>query len=78
VRGLEERGLLDERSGRTADEAAADGGTRLPALRAELAAAATVFDDVHYGGRPATEEHYRTLAALDERCRTERPAGVPA
>ncbi|WP_158885456.1 DUF4129 domain-containing protein [Amycolatopsis anabasis] len=78
VRGLEERGVLDERSGRTADEAAAEGGRRLPGCRDELAAGAALFDRVHYGGHPATEETYRRLVALEQRCQAERPvlAGV--
>ncbi|KAA9155051.1 DUF4129 domain-containing protein [Amycolatopsis acidicola] len=73
VRGLEERGVLDTRSGRTADEAARDAGARLPAAREELVVAANLFDAVHYGGRPATAEDYARLAALDERVRRERP-----
>lgn len=73
VRGLEERGVLDAMSGRTADEAARDAGARLPASRAELVAAARLFDDVHYGDRPATAEDYRRLAALDEQVSRDRP-----
>ncbi|GAB3506314.1 DUF4129 domain-containing protein [Amycolatopsis cihanbeyliensis] len=76
VRGLEERGVLDERSGRTADEAASVAGARLPALAEELRAAAVRFDDVHYGGRSATERAYRTLTALEERVRASRPVVV--
>jgi Domain of unknown function (DUF4129) len=77
VRVQEERGVLDPSSGRTADEAAQHAGARLPACRDELIAAATLFDAVHYGGRPATDEDYRRLAALDDRTQRERP-GVPA
>lgn len=73
VRGLEERGVLDPMSGRTADEAARDAGARLPASGEELVAAARLFDDVHYGDRPATAEDYRRLAALDEQVARERP-----
>ncbi|TVT15285.1 DUF4129 domain-containing protein [Amycolatopsis acidiphila] len=73
VRGLEERGVLDALSGRTADEAARDAGARLPGSRAELAVAARLFDDVHYGDRPATAEDYRRLATLDEQVSRERP-----
>ncbi|HVW40865.1 MAG TPA: DUF4129 domain-containing protein [Amycolatopsis sp.] len=73
VRGLEERGVLDEMSGRTADEAARDAGARLPGSRDELAAAAEKFGAVHYGGLPASGEDYRRLAALDAQLPRERP-----
>jgi hypothetical protein len=78
VRGLEERALLDSRSGRTADEAAAEAGALLPNLAADLTAGARLFDDVHYGGRPGTEDGYRALTDLDNRVRRERPALVGA
>ncbi|WP_037712479.1 DUF4129 domain-containing protein [Amycolatopsis sp. AA4] len=74
VRGMEERALLDVRSGRTADEAVAEAGRFLPDLAAELTAAARQFDDVHYGGRPGTEAGYRTLSELDGRVQRARPA----
>ncbi|WP_431875162.1 DUF4129 domain-containing protein [Amycolatopsis sacchari] len=77
VRGLEERGVLEALSGRTADEAARDAGRWLPGVRDELAVAARLFDDVHYGERPASAEDHARLAALDEQVRRERP-GVPA
>ncbi len=73
VRGLEERALLDVRSGRTADEAVAEAGKLLPDLAADLTAAARLFDDVHYGGRPGTEAGYQALTDLDERVRRTRP-----
>ncbi|NKQ57345.1 DUF4129 domain-containing protein [Amycolatopsis sp. K13G38] len=73
VRVLEERGVLDEQSGRTADEAAREAGARLPGARDELAAAAALFDAVHYGGRPASADDARRLAALDGRVTRERP-----
>ncbi|MBN6036769.1 DUF4129 domain-containing protein [Amycolatopsis sp. 195334CR] len=73
VCGLEERGVLEVRSGRTADEAANEAGTRLPALAGDLRQAAVQFDDVFYGGRAATEEGYRRLVALDETTAATRP-----
>jgi hypothetical protein len=73
VRELEVRGVLDERSGRTVDECAAQAGQRLPDRAADLRAAATVFDDVVYGGRTATEAAYRDLAALDAGIQAARP-----
>ncbi|MEQ0563684.1 DUF4129 domain-containing protein [Amycolatopsis sp. NEAU-NG30] len=76
VRALEERALLDARSGRTADEAAAEAGVLLPNVAAELRHGARLFDDVHYGGREGTETAYHALTELDERCRRERPVAL--
>ena len=66
VRALEERDVLDERPGRTADEAAADAALSMPASAAELAWAARQFDEVAYGGRHATQVGYQRLVALDD------------
>jgi hypothetical protein len=71
VRELESRGVLDERSGRTVDEIARTAGQRMPARAGELNAAATLFDDVVYGGRPPTEAAYHDLAALDAHIQAE-------
>ncbi|MDT3399257.1 DUF4129 domain-containing protein [Streptomyces sp. B1866] len=65
VRGLEERALLDPRPGRTADEAADEAARTLPGFAGRLRAAARAFDDVAYGGRPATAEEYARLRDLD-------------
>ncbi|MEU6539294.1 DUF4129 domain-containing protein [Streptomyces sp. NPDC047000] len=73
VRALEERALLDVRPGRTADEAAADAARALPAHTDRLRAAAREFDDVTYGGRRASEEAYRHVAALDHDLERTRP-----
>jgi hypothetical protein len=73
VRGMEERALLDVRSGRTADEAVVEAGRFLPELAAELTVGARLFDDVHYGGRPGTEAGYRLLSDLDDQVRGARP-----
>jgi len=78
VRALEERALLDTRSGRTADEAAAEAGVLLPNVADRLRQGARLFDDVHYGGREGTEAAYRELTELDERCRRERPVAMAA
>ncbi len=78
VRSLEERGLLDEKSGRTADEAAAEAGRLLPDVAEALRSGARKFDDVHYGGIPATDADYRSLAELDENCRRARPVALAA
>jgi len=76
VRALEERALLDVRSGRTADEAAAEAGALLPDVAQALREGARIFDDVHYGGRTGTEAAYRALSELDERCRRARPVAL--
>jgi hypothetical protein len=73
VRSLEERAVLDERPGRTADEAAADAGRALPSCADGLRRAARLFDEIWYGGRPAGPESDATLRALDERVRATRP-----
>ncbi|MEU6646592.1 DUF4129 domain-containing protein [Saccharomonospora sp. NPDC046836] len=65
VRSLEERGVLDERSGRTADETAVEAGLLLPGSAAELRAAAVLFDEVHYGGQHASSDGWARLTALD-------------
>jgi uncharacterized protein DUF4129 len=74
VRGLEERGLLDERLGRTADEAAAEAGALLPRSRDGLRRAAVVFDEVWYGGRVATPEHDELLRSVDDEVRSAQPS----
>lgn len=74
VRELEQRGVLDEGSGRTVDEIASQAGRALPELADELRVAARIFDDVVYGGRPATMDGYLRLVALDSRVQAQRPA----
>jgi hypothetical protein len=66
VRTLEQRGVLDERPGRTADEAAAEAGSVRPELALGLRRGAGAFDEVAYGGRPGHREVYEALVRLDE------------
>ncbi|MDQ1626062.1 MAG: hypothetical protein QOJ49_1560 [Actinomycetota bacterium] len=73
VRSLEERTLLEPRPGRTADEAATEAGRVLPDCAAGLREAARLFDDIWYGGRPGSEQAYRTVRALDDRVQAGRP-----
>jgi hypothetical protein len=54
VQVLEERGVLLPRPGRTATAAAREAAPFVPSAAAELAAAAAAFDQVWFGGRPAT------------------------
>lgn len=74
VRALEERDLLVPAPGRTADEVAGEAGRLLPAAAADLATAARIFDDVWYGGRPATPEHDARLRDADAAVAAARPA----
>jgi len=71
VRELEARGVLDPRPGRTADEVAREAGAVVPETADDLRAAVRVFDEVWYGGRPATAESYALLVDVDRRL-TER------
>lgn len=69
VRELEDRGVLEPRPGRTADEVAREAGRAVPAVAADLHTAAGVFDEVWYGGRPATAQADALLRRADERIR---------
>ncbi|QAY68870.1 DUF4129 domain-containing protein [Xylanimonas protaetiae] len=74
VRALEDRTVLDERPGRTAQEAASDAGERLPEHARDLTVAATLFDGVVYGHRSAREADDAALRALDSRLTAARVA----
>jgi hypothetical protein len=79
---LAERGILPPRTGRTADEFAAEAGEALPRHAAEFLGAAKVFDEVRYGQRPGTRPGYERIAALDAdigagAARRERRAAAP-
>ncbi|GGM27336.1 DUF4129 domain-containing protein [Promicromonospora citrea] len=73
VRGLEERVVIDPRPGRTAQEAAADAGARLPAQAAALRSGADLFDGVEYGDRVAGGDDDAALRALDAAVVAARP-----
>jgi hypothetical protein len=73
VRDLEDRGVVDARPGRTADEIARDAGRALPSVAADLRAAARLFDDVWYGGRTADSASYTRLVAVDVAVAAARP-----
>lgn len=76
VRQLEERGALDPRAGRTADEAARDAGAVFGQLRSELGVAARAFDEVAYGDRAGTAEAYAQITTLDRALKRSAMAGV--
>jgi hypothetical protein len=82
VRELETRAVLDPRPGRTADEVAREAGAAVPAIAADLRAAAEVFDEVWYGGRQATPQSDALMRQADDRVRRAPMAvaggGVPA
>ena len=82
IAALEERAVLDPRTGRTADVAAREAGALLPDQASALLAAARVFDDIWYGQTAAGPEDYRRLVAVDEavaaaRVRAGSLAGAP-
>jgi hypothetical protein len=73
VAAFEERGVLDPRPGRTADEAAAEAGAVLTAVAGDLTAASRLFDGVRYGGRVATVADDGLMRRLDQAARAARP-----
>jgi hypothetical protein len=77
VRSLEERVIIEPQAGRTAQEAAADAGQRLPDQAAGLRSGADLFDGVEYGDRVATAQDDAALRALDAEVTAAKP-GVPA
>jgi hypothetical protein len=70
---LEERGVLEPRVGRTADEFAAVAGQPLPGHATGLREAARLFDDVRYGERAGTAAGYQRVRELDVAIRAARP-----
>lgn len=66
VRMLEEKGVLDQRPGRTAGELV-DEVRRLTAEPVgQLATAVEAFSEIWYGGRPASPNAYQTVVAADQ------------
>lgn len=79
---LDDRAIVTARPGLTADELATQAARALPPYADRLRSAARLFDDVWYGGHPATPEGDTTLRTLDTDLRTARPvaptAGTPS
>lgn len=73
VRDLQERGIVEDLPGRTADEIARDAGAALPAAAADLRSAARLFDDIWYGGRTADKAAYDRLVEVERVVRDARP-----
>jgi hypothetical protein len=77
ARELEERGVLDARPGRTADELAGEVARQRPDLSAFLREAVTTFDAVVYGGRTANRASYDVVVTADDAVRRRRaPVGA--
>jgi hypothetical protein len=72
VRELEDRGVLEPRPARTADEVARDAAAVVPEMAGELRGAARLFDEIWYGGRPATAGSDAAMRAADQRVRAAR------
>ena len=67
TRELEQRGVLDPRPGRTADELRDEVSAQLPGVADDLRRATSTFDAVWYGGRPAGPDDAQLLRSLDRR-----------
>lgn len=65
IRSLEERDLISDRPGVTADEAALETGGRFPDVVMEMMAGANRFDAVRYGLGAATRQDDEALRRLD-------------
>lgn len=76
---LDEREILPPRADRTADELAAEAGSKLPGLAADLKIVTRLFDDIRYGDRDGTQTGYDTVCQLDRRVREAKvEAGAAA
>jgi hypothetical protein len=78
IRGLTDRGVLDNRLGRTAMEVATEAGRKLPSSAADLREAASLFGAVWYGRRAATAADYARMCEMDAKVAAARPGGAPA
>jgi hypothetical protein len=65
ARELEERGVLEPRPGRTADELCSETSAHLPTVTAELRRATSTFDGIWYGGHPASRDDEQLLRRVD-------------
>lgn len=77
LRSLEERAVLAERPGWTADEATAEAGQALPGCAPDLRRASRLFDDVRYGDRTGRAEDDAWLRGVDDAVRAARPVTTP-
>ena len=65
IRSLEERDLISDRPGVTADEAALETGGKFADVMMDMLAAASLFDGVRYGSGVATAQDDESLRRLD-------------
>lgn len=73
VAQLEERAVIADSSGLTADEISQAAAARLPSAAPLLTAGAVLFDEVLYGGRVATRDGDDAMRLLDDAVRHARP-----
>ena len=66
VRQLEERGVLDVRPGRTAEEVTREAAAAIPELAAPMGRGTQLFEEIWYGGQPAGPAAYATLVEVDQ------------
>lgn len=78
LRSLEERAILAERPGWTADEATAEAAVVLPSCAADLRDSSRLFDDVCYGDRSAGQPEEAWLRLLDRAVQDTRPVAPSA
>lgn len=76
LRSLEERAVVDERPGWTADEASAVAASALPPCADDLRTASRLFDDVCYGDRAAGPDDDAWLRGVDQRVQAARPVAA--
>ncbi|WP_312856735.1 DUF4129 domain-containing protein [Arthrobacter mobilis] len=77
VRAAEERTVLEEQPGRTADEVAARLAAVFPGHAGGLRRAAGIFDTVRYGNLPADEDGYLAVRGLDAALASSPPGADP-
>ena len=77
VRALEERTVLEPRRGRTAGDAAREGGRVLPEVATALREAAHLFDETVYGGRPADAAADARMREVDRAVAATRLVSAP-
>lgn len=75
---LEERALLPPGPGRTADELAVQAGRLFPRQAADLTDAASLFDEIRYGGRSGGLDGYQRVRDLETAIREATPETEPA
>lgn len=73
VRALQDRVVVSDHTGLTAQESIAQAGARFPGQSPDLELAGRSFSDVLYGKRPATAAQYEQLRDLDQLLERTKP-----